>query len=85
MLAKKGLENMDSLGKEFDTDFHEALTEIPAPTKKLRSKVVDVIEKGYLLNGKVIRFAKVVVDAKNGVVLGATVIGVEATEIVSYL
>lgn len=61
MLAKKGLENMDSLGKDFDTDFHEALTEIPAPTKKLRSKVVDVIEKGYLLNGKVIRFAKVVV------------------------
>lgn len=61
LLAKKGLENMDSQGKEFDTDFHEALTEIPAPTKELKSKVVDVIEKGYLLNGKVIRFAKVVV------------------------
>lgn len=61
LLAKKGLETMDSLGKDFNTDFHEALTEIPAPTKELKSKVVDVIEKGYLLNGKVIRFAKVVV------------------------
>lgn len=61
ILAKKGLENMDSQGKDFDTDFHEAITEIPAPTEELKSKVVDVIEKGYLLNGKVIRFAKVVV------------------------
>jgi molecular chaperone GrpE len=61
ILTKKGLESMDSLGKEFDTDFHEAITEIPAPSKKLRSKVMDVVEKGYLLNGKVIRFAKVVV------------------------
>ena len=61
LLTRKGLENMDSQGKEFDTDFHEAITEIPAPTKELISKVVDVIEKGYLLNGKVIRFAKVVV------------------------
>lgn len=61
LLAKKGLENMDSVGKDFDTDFHEAITEIPAPTKKLKSKVVDVVEKGYLLNGKVLRFAKVVV------------------------
>ncbi len=61
LLTKKGLECMDSLHKDFDTDFHEALTEIPAPSKKLKSKVVDVIEKGYLLNGKVIRFAKVVV------------------------
>lgn len=61
ILTKKGLENMDSKGKEFDTDFHEAITEIPAPTEELKSKVVDVIEKGYLLNGKVIRFAKVVV------------------------
>ncbi|MCD6178397.1 MAG: nucleotide exchange factor GrpE [Bacteroidales bacterium] len=61
LLAKKGLESMDALEKDFDTDFHEAITEIPAPTKELKSKVVDVIEKGYLLNGKVIRFAKVVV------------------------
>ncbi|MDA3905471.1 MAG: nucleotide exchange factor GrpE [Bacteroidales bacterium] len=61
LLTKKGLENMDSLGKDFDTDFHEAITEIPAPSKKLKSKVVDVVEKGYRLNGKVLRFAKVVV------------------------
>lgn len=61
LLTRKGLEHMDSQGKEFDTDFHEAITEIPAPTKDLKSKVVDVVEKGYLLNGKVIRFAKVVV------------------------
>ncbi len=61
ILTKKGLESMDAIGKDFDTDFHEAITEIPAPSKKLRSKVIDVIERGYLLNGKVIRFAKVVV------------------------
>lgn len=61
ILEKKGLKCMESKEKEFDTDFHEAITEIPAPTKKLRSKVVDVIEKGYTLNDKVIRYAKVVV------------------------
>lgn len=61
LLTRKGLENMDSLGKEFNTDFHEAITEFPAPSKELKSKVLDVVEKGYLLNGKVIRFAKVVV------------------------
>lgn len=60
-LEKKGLKCMDSLNKDFDTDFHEALTEIPAPSEELKSKVVDVIEKGYLLNDKVIRYAKVVV------------------------
>ena len=61
ILNQKGLENMDSLHKPFDTDNHEALTNIPAPKKKLKGKVVDVIEKGYFLNGKVIRHAKVVV------------------------
>lgn len=61
LLTRKGLESMDSQGKDFDTDFHEAITEIPAPSKELKSKVVDVVEKGYLLNGKVIRFAKVIV------------------------
>ncbi len=60
-LEKKGLKCMDSKEKEFDTDFHEAITEIPAPTKDLKSKVVDVVEKGYTLNDKVIRYAKVVV------------------------
>lgn len=60
-LERKGLKCMDSHEKDFDTDFHEAITEIPAPTKKLKSKVVDVVEKGYTLNDKVIRYAKVVV------------------------
>ncbi len=60
-LEKKGLQCMDSKEKDFDTDFHEAITEIPAPTEELKSKVVDVVEKGYTLNDKVIRYAKVVV------------------------
>lgn len=60
-LEQKGLENMNSLHTKFDTDMHEAITNIPAPKRKLKGKVVDVIEKGYLLNGNVIRYAKVVV------------------------
>lgn len=60
-LRQKGLESLDSMGKEFDTDFHEAITNIPAPLPELKGKVVDVVEKGYKLNDKVIRFAKVVV------------------------
>lgn len=60
-LERKGLKCMESKEKDFDTDYHEAITEIPAPSKKLKSKVVDVVEKGYLLNEKVIRYAKVVV------------------------
>ena len=48
-------------GADFDTDLHEAITQIPAPEEKLKGKVVDVVEKGYLLNDKVIRFAKVVI------------------------
>ncbi len=60
-LKQKGLEPIDAKGKDFDTDFHEAITNIPAPSKDLKGKVVDVIQHGYLLNGKIIRFAKVVV------------------------
>ncbi len=48
-------------GSDFDPDFHEAITQIPAPEEKLKGKIVDVVEKGYLLNEKVIRYAKVVV------------------------
>jgi molecular chaperone GrpE len=48
-------------GSDFDPDFHEAITQIPAPSEKLKGKIVDVVEKGYLLNEKVIRYAKVVV------------------------
>jgi len=60
-LSSKGLKVMNSLGEEFDVNKHEALTQIPAPSEDLKGKVVDVIEKGYLLNDKVLRFAKVVV------------------------
>jgi molecular chaperone GrpE len=45
----------------FNPDLHEAITQIPAPEEKLKGKIVDVVEKGYLLHDKVIRFAKVVV------------------------
>ncbi|MCD6113203.1 MAG: nucleotide exchange factor GrpE [Bacteroidales bacterium] len=61
ILKQKGLKEIDALNKEFDTDYHEAVTKIPAPSKKLKGKNVDVIEKGYMLNGKVIRYAKVVI------------------------
>ncbi|MCF8365174.1 MAG: nucleotide exchange factor GrpE [Bacteroidales bacterium] len=61
ILNRRGLEPMKSIGESFDTDFHEALTNIPAPSGDLKGKVVDEIEKGYMLKGKVIRFAKVVV------------------------
>ncbi len=60
-LTNKGLESFKSIEKPFDPDVHEAVTKIPAPSKKLRGKVVDEIEKGYKLNDKIIRFAKVVV------------------------
>ena len=52
---------MEVKGKELDTDFHEAVAQFPAPDKKHRNKIIDVAQHGYTLNGKVIRFAKVVV------------------------
>ena len=61
-LEQKGLKTMeDCIGQELNTDFHEAITNIPAPTDNMKGKIIDVIEKGYFLNEKVIRFAKVVV------------------------
>ena len=60
-LKKKGLKAIDAIGKEFDTDFHEAITYIKAPSKKMRGKIVDEIEKGYMLQDKVIRYTKVVI------------------------
>ena len=54
---------MEAKGKTFDADIHEAITSIPAPSNDLKGKVVDEVEKGYLLNDKVIRFAKVIVGA----------------------
>lgn len=58
---QKGLEEIKAMGEVFNTDLHEAITNIPAPTDDLKGKVVDVTEKGYMIHGKVIRFAKVVV------------------------
>ncbi len=61
-LEQKGLVGMKGeIGMDFDPDFHEAITQIPAPKKNLKGKVVDIIEKGYLLKEKVVRFAKVVI------------------------
>jgi len=60
-LEKKGLKEIENpIGKELDTDFHEAITNIPAPTKKEKGKVIDVIEKGYMLGDKILRYVKVV-------------------------
>lgn len=60
-LEQKGLEEINANGAGFNTDEHEALTQIPASEESLKGKVIDVIQKGYKLNGKVIRFARVVV------------------------
>jgi molecular chaperone GrpE len=61
ILTARGLKEMDSIGAEFNADLHEAITEIPAPTLQMKGKVLDQVEKGYYLNDKIIRFAKVVV------------------------
>lgn len=61
VLKKKGVTEIEALGKELDTDEQEAVAQIPAPSEDKKGKVVDVVVKGYKLNGKVIRFAKVVI------------------------
>lgn len=61
LLNQVGLEEMKVKGEAFDTEFHEAITNIPAPEESLKGKVVDLAEKGYIYKGKVLRFAKVVV------------------------
>ncbi|MEO5684244.1 MAG: nucleotide exchange factor GrpE [Chitinophagaceae bacterium] len=60
-LQAKGLRHASSVGQEFNPDFHEAITEIPAPSKDQVGKVIDEVQKGYSLNDKIIRFSKVVV------------------------
>jgi len=60
-LSSKGLKAMESIGKDFDVNHHEAITEVPAPTPEQAGKVIDEVEKGYYLNDKIIRFAKVIV------------------------
>ena len=60
-LQSKGLAVIEALGQEFDTDLHEAVAQFPVPEEDKKGKVFDVVQTGYTLNGKVIRFAKVVV------------------------
>lgn len=62
-LSQKGLEEMKAIGEPFNTDLHEAITNVPAPSEDLKGKVIEELEKGYMLNGKVIRFAKVVIGS----------------------
>ena len=62
-LKGKGLEKIDAKDKEFDTEFHEAVTMFPAPSEDMKGKVIDVVQTGYTLGGKVLRYAKVVVGA----------------------
>ncbi len=61
VLKSHGVEPIDANGKDFDTDFHEAIAQIPAPTEEQKGKVIDCTKKGYTLNDKVLRFAQVVV------------------------
>lgn len=64
ILKQKGLKSMESKeGADFNTEFHEAITQIPVDKKKLKGKIIDTVEKGYYLDEKVIRFAKVVIGA----------------------
>jgi molecular chaperone GrpE len=64
ILGNKGLKPMEDLiGKDFDADTQEAITQIPAPSEELKGKVIDVVEKGYTLGDKVVRYAKVVIGS----------------------
>lgn len=64
ILKQKGLKPMDDeAGTEFNTEFHEAISQMPVEKKKMKGKIIDVVEKGYYLDDKVIRFAKVVLGA----------------------
>lgn len=63
ILTQQGLKEMESIGKPFDAELQEAITNVPAPSEDLKGKVIDEIEKGYFLHGKVLRHAKVVVGS----------------------
>jgi len=63
IFQKPGLKAMESVGEVFDAEIHEAITQFPAPTPDMKGKVIDDVERGYYLNDKVIRFAKVVVGS----------------------
>lgn len=61
ILTKNGLEEIKSLGETFNTDLHEAIANVPASEEKQKGKIIDVVQKGYFLNGVMLRFAQVVV------------------------
>ena len=61
VLAQEGLQKIETEGKDFDVDFHEAIALIPAPSEDLKGKILDCVQTGYTLNDKVIRHAKVAV------------------------
>lgn len=60
-MKSRGVKEIEAINNDFNTDEHEAITKIPAPNKKLKGKVIDVVEKGYYLHDKVIRYSKVVI------------------------
>jgi molecular chaperone GrpE len=62
-LQSKGLQRVEALGATMDTDCHEAVANLPAPTPEQKGKVIDEVQRGYTLNGKIIRYAKVVVGS----------------------
>ena len=62
-LKTRGLAKIEAKGEDFNTDFHEAVTQFPAPREDMKGKVIDVVQTGYMLNGKILRYAKVVVGA----------------------
>ena len=62
-LKTRGLAKIEATGEDFNTDFHEAVTQFPAPSEDMKGKVIDVVQTGYMLNGKILRYAKVVVGA----------------------
>lgn len=63
ILEQHGLEPIEAIGSTFDVDYHDAITNLPAPSASEKGKVLDEVEKGYLLNGKVIRYSKVIVGS----------------------
>ena len=62
-LKTRGLAKIEAKGEDFNTDFHEAVTQFPAPSEDMKGKVIDVVQTGYMLTGKILRNAKVVVGA----------------------
>ena len=62
-LKTRGLAKIEAKGEDFNTDFHEAVTQFPAPSEDMKGKVIDVVQTGYMLNGKILHYAKVVVGA----------------------